>query len=52
MTWSLTVGGVSNLRPLAESGCSDMSIDPETGTEIGGPGNSVSASGVNIVVGM
>ena len=47
-TWSLTVGGVSNLWPLAEPSC--MGIDPEMGTETGGPGDSVYASGANAVV--
>ena len=47
--WSLTVGGVSNPWPLAEPSCTG--IDPETGTEIAGPGDSVHASVANAVVG-
>ena len=43
MAWSLTVGGVSNPRPIAE-----LAIDPETGTEIG---DSECASVANAVVG-
>jgi hypothetical protein len=46
--WSLTVGEVSNPRPLAEPDCLS---DPKTGDEIGGPGDSVHASVANAVVG-
>ena len=49
--WSLTVGGVSNPRSLAEPCWLDVDIDPETGTKIGGPGDSVSASVANDVEG-
>jgi hypothetical protein len=42
--WSLTVGGVSNPRPLVEP--SRLGTD----TEIGGPGDSVYASVKNAVV--
>ena len=40
------MGGVSNLRPLAES----TGIDPETDNEIGGLGDSKYASVANAVV--
>ena len=49
--WSLTVGGVSNPRLLAEPSCLGTGIDPETGTEMEGPGDSVCASVANAVVG-
>jgi hypothetical protein len=42
--WPLTVGGVSNSRSLAEPSCLGTRIDSETGTEIGGPEDSVFAS--------
>ena len=47
--WSPTVGGISDPRPLAETNCLGMGIDPEleTGTEIEG---SVYASVANAVV--
>jgi hypothetical protein len=47
--WSLTVGGVSNPRPLAEPSCTG--IDPEIGIEIGGLGDGVYASVANTVEG-
>ena len=54
--WSLTVGGVSNPRPLAETSCLGTGrtgiIDPETGTEIRGPEDRVCASVANTVVGV
>ena len=47
--WSPTVGGgVSDPRPLAEPSWLDAGFDPETGAEIGEPGN---ASMANAVVG-
>ena len=50
--WSPTVDGVSNPLPLAEPSCLGTGIiDPETGSEIGGPGDSVYASVANAVVG-
>ena len=51
--WPLTVCGVSNPRPLVEPSClgTGTGIDPETGIEIGGYGDSVYASPENAVVG-
>ena len=49
--WSLTVGEVSNPRPLADSSCLGADIDPEIGIEIRGPEDSAHASVVNAVVG-
>ena len=43
--WSLTAGGISNSRSLAEPSCLGM------GTEIGGPEDSGCASVANSVVG-
>ena len=45
---SLTVGGISNPPSLS---CLSTVIDLETGTEIGGPGDSAHASVANAVVG-
>ena len=48
--WSPTVGGVSDPRPLAETGCLGMGLKPETSTEFEGSGDSVFASVANAVV--
>ena len=51
--WSLTVGGVSNPWPLAEPSCLGTGIiDPETGTETGGPEGGVYTSVATAVVGV
>ena len=42
--WSPTVGGVSNSRPPAGSGCLGTVINSEMGTEIGGPGDCFSGT--------
>ena len=39
--WSLTVGGLSDIRTLAEPSCLGTGIDPETDTEIGGLGDNL-----------
>ena len=49
--WSLTVGGVSNPWPLTEPSCLGTGINPETGTEMGGPAGSVYPSVTDAVVG-
>ena len=51
--WSLTVGGVSNPRPLVELlSCLGSAINSEMGTEIGGPGgDDVYAAVATVVVG-
>jgi hypothetical protein len=49
--WPLTVGEVSNPRPLAEPSCLSTGNGSETGTEIEGPEDNVYASVANAVVG-
>ena len=49
--WSLTVGGVSNPRPLAEPTSLGTTIDPEIGAEIEEPEDREYASVANAVVG-
>ena len=51
MAWSLTVGGASNPRPLAEPSCFGTDNDPETGSEAGRSEDDVYASVANAVVG-
>ena len=46
------MGGVFNPPPLAEPSCLDTDVDPETGAEIGGPGDSEYASVANVVEGV
>lgn len=47
----LTVGGGSNPLPLVEPRCLATGINPETGTEIVGPGDIGYASVANAVAG-
>ena len=50
--WSLTVGGVSNPRPLVELlGCLGSAINSEMGIEIGDPGGDDVYASAETVVG-